>query len=108
MPSGIDIINIVVNEKDLEGKAERIVEEMQKTCTPDIIEIFPNMAMLAIVGLGIVDTPGVAAQVFKAVADTGTNIHTINMSTSELSIIIGVKNEDCDNAIRAVYKTFVK
>ncbi|HXK38789.1 MAG TPA: aspartate kinase [Candidatus Paceibacterota bacterium] len=108
MPSGIDIINIVVNEKELEGKSERIVEEIQKACAPDIIEIFPHMAMLAIVGLGIVNTPGVAAQVFKAVADTGTNIHAINMSTSEMSIIIGVKNEDCDNAIRAIYNLFVK
>ncbi len=108
MPSGIDIINIVVNEIELEGKAELIVEGIQKACAPDIIEIFPHMAMLAIVGQGIVNTPGVAAQVFKAVADTGANIHAINMSTSEMSIIIGVKNEDCDNAIRAVYKTFVK
>ncbi|MDO8561436.1 MAG: aspartate kinase [bacterium] len=107
MPSGIDIVNIVINEKGLEGKAERIVEEIKKACAPDTVEIFPRMAMVAVVGLGIVNTPGVAAQVFKAVADTGTNIHTINQSTSEMSIIIGVENAGCDEAIRAVYKTFV-
>lgn len=107
MPSGIDIINIVMDEKELEEKTDRVLQSIRKACNPDVVEVYPHMAMVAVVGLGIVNTPGVAAQVFKAVADTGTNIHTINQSTSEMSIIIGMENAACDGAIRAVYKTFV-
>ncbi|MDO8481668.1 MAG: aspartate kinase [bacterium] len=108
MPSGIDIINIVIEEHELEGKAEMIVREIQKICVPDTIEIFPHMTMVAVVGLGIVHTPGVAAQIFKAVADTKVNIRMINQSSSEISIIIGVENSECDKVIQSIYKTFVK
>lgn len=108
MPSGIDVVNIVLEEKELEGKADAVIREIKTECAPEKIEVYPHLSMIAVVGFEIGYIPGVAAQVCGAVAKENINIRMINQSSSELSIIIGVENADCGNAIRAIYNTFVK
>ncbi|MEK7132951.1 MAG: aspartate kinase [Patescibacteria group bacterium] len=108
MPSGIDTISIIIDEKKLDGKAEVIVREIQSECNPDTLEIHPNLAMIAVVGLGMAHVPGMASRIFTAVAKENINIRMINQGSSEISIFIGVENTDCENAIRAIYKAFVK
>jgi aspartate kinase len=66
------------------------------------------MAMLAVVGQGMVHRIGVAARVFGALADAGINIRMINQGSSELNIIIGVDTHDYENAVRAIYEAFVE
>ena len=108
MPSGIDIISIIVDEKKLEGKTETVVRAIKKECSPDTIEIHPNLAMIAVVGLGMAHVPGMASKIFTAVAKENINIRMINQGSSEISIIMGVENTDCEAAIRSVYNAFVK
>ena len=50
---------------------------------------------------------GVAARIFAALAHNNINIKMIDQGSSELNIIIGVRNEDFENAIKAIYDIFV-
>ena len=53
------------------------------------------------------DGRGVAAKVFSALAKKKINIKMIDQGSSELNIIVGVKNIHFKEAIRAIYDTFV-
>ena len=53
------------------------------------------------------DGRGTAAKVFTALANENINIKMIDQGSSELNIIVGVKNVHFNNAIRAIYKMFI-
>lgn len=106
IPSGIDSISLVIDDSELENKIDEILEEIENQCSPDSLIIYPNMALMAVVGEGIIRTKGISAKVLSALSKYDINIRMINQGSSELSIIIGVENEDLENAIRAVYKAF--
>ena len=64
--------------------------------------------MIAVVGRGMKSNRGTAARVFAALSHARVNIKMIDQGSSELNIIIGVKNEDFEDAVRAIYDIFVK
>lgn len=107
MPSGIDTLSIIIDDRQLNGKLDRVLDEIKAECSPDTIETYPHMAMVAIVGQAMAHRPGVAAKVFAALAGERINIRMINQGSSEISIIIGVENADYECAIRAIYRAFV-
>jgi len=106
IPSGIDSVSLVIDDSELDNKIDKILEEIEYQCSPDSIITHPNMALIAVVGEGIIKTKGISAKVFSALSKCDINIRMINQGSSELSIIIGVENDDFENAIRAVYKAF--
>ena len=55
----------------------------------------------------ILGASGTAGKLFTALANKGINIKMIDQGSSELNIIIGVRNEDFENAIKAIYDIFV-
>ena len=63
--------------------------------------------MIAIVGRGMKATKGTAGRIFSALAHANINVKMIDQGSSELNIIIGVRNEDFDVAIKAIYDIFV-
>ena len=50
---------------------------------------------------------GTAGRIFSALAHARGNVKMIDQGSSELNIIIGVKNADFEAAIRAIYDIFV-
>jgi aspartate kinase len=82
------------------------VAEIRRTVQPDRIEVQRDMAMLAVVGQGMVHRIGIASKVFAALANAGVNIRMINQGSSELNIIVGVPTGDYETAIRAIYEAF--
>lgn len=108
MPSGIDTISLVVSVKNLNGKLDDILEEIQRKLQPDTIDIFENMALIATVGGGMAKRRGVSAKLFTALSEAGVNIRMIDQGSSEMNIIVGVENKDFETAIKAIYKSFVE
>ena len=106
IPSGIDSISLVIDDSELDDKIDKILEEIENQCSPDSLITHPNMALIAVVGEGIISSKGISAKVFTALAENDINVRMINQGSSELSIIVGVENEDFENAIRSVYKAF--
>ena len=50
---------------------------------------------------------GVAAKVFKALADHKINVVMMDQGSSQLNIIIGVNNKHFEQAIQAIYDAFI-
>ncbi len=107
MPSGIDTVCMVVNSSELEGKLDKIVSEIKLECRPDTVEVENGIALIATVGRGMMHIPGMAAKVMNALAGAGVNIRMIDQGSGELNIIVGVKADDFEPAVRAIYSAFV-
>ena len=72
----------------------------------DAIEVRPDLATIAVVGLGMAGTPGVAARLFSALADEDVNIVAIAQGASELNISVVVDGNDSAKAQRAIHHAF--
>lgn len=107
LPSGIDTVSIVIDNRALDGKLDEIIEEIYRQLKPDHIETFDNMAQIATVGAGMSSRTGVSAKLFTALAEAGVNIRMIDQGSSEMNIIVGVENKDFEKAIKAIYEAFV-
>ena len=110
LPSGVDTMSVILSSaciKD-EFKRERILSSINKRVHPDSIVIEDGLALLAVVGRGMVKAKGTAARVFSAISNAGINIRMIDQGSSELNIIIGVEEHDLEKALTAIYHEFVK
>jgi aspartate kinase len=107
-PTSIDTLSVIVTDEELDGKEEEIVADIRAAVQPDRVEVQRDLAMLAVVGQGMVHRVGVAARVFAALATEKINIRLINQGSSELNIIIGVAAADYESAVRAIYRAFVE
>ncbi|HTG74390.1 MAG TPA: aspartate kinase [Terriglobia bacterium] len=107
MPTGIDTMSVVVESSYLKGKLEPVLDEIRRECRPDRIDVFENMALIATVGRGMLHTPGVAGQLFGALATANVKVRMIDQGSSGINIIVGVEAGDFETAIRAIYKAFV-
>jgi aspartate kinase len=106
IPSGLDSLSLIIDDSQLDDKLEKILEEIEKQCSPDSLIVYPNMALIAVVGKGMIRTKGISGKVFQALAKAEINIRMINQGSNELSIIVGIENEDFEKAIRAIYSAF--
>ncbi|MDD6136610.1 MAG: aspartate kinase [Lachnospiraceae bacterium] len=107
MPSGIDTMTIVVHADEFIHKEQSVVSAIHRLAEPDSVEIESGLALVAVVGRGMKSASGTASKLFTALAAKGINIRMIDQGSSELNIIIGVKNSDFETAIKAIYDTFV-
>ncbi len=86
--------------------AEAISPVLQDNFVPshDCILVADEIAKVSISGAGMIGRPGVAAQMFKTLADVGINIQLI--STSEIKVSCTIASVDCDRAIAALCQQF--
>lgn len=108
MPTSIDTISVVVATALINAKEKKIREEISIYCDPDRIVFEHGLAVIAVVGRGMISTKGTSAMLFTALAENGINVRMISQGSSEMNIIVGVSNEDFENAIRAIHDKFMK
>lgn len=108
LPSGIDTMSVVLNLAEIKDCRERIINRICASVEPDSVAVEEGLALLAVVGRGMVKSKGTAFRVFQAIARAGINIRMIDQGSSELNIIIGVDEKDFEATMRAIYHEFVK
>ena len=87
----------------------RLAEEFREEISReeiDEVEARPGLATLAVVGLGMAGHPGIAARVFRALAEAKVNIVAIAQGSSELNISFVVAASDAAAAQRSVHDAF--
>ncbi|MET0396147.1 MAG: aspartate kinase [Longimicrobiaceae bacterium] len=72
----------------------------------DEVAVRPGVGVVAAVGLGMAQTPGVAGRVFGALARRGISVHAIAQGASELNISFAVDDRAVPEAIRALHDAF--
>ena len=107
MPTGIDNMSVVVSSESLAPVRDRVMSRIMEAVEPDTLTVHDHMAIIATVGRGMVHNCGTAARLFLAMSRAGINVRMIDQGSSELSIIVGVDDDDYEKTIRAIYGEFV-
>lgn len=68
------------------------------------VEVDADVAKVSLVGAGMKSHPGVAAGVFRALAEAGVNIEMISTSTIRISCV--VRGDQVEAAVRALHAAF--
>lgn len=102
-PSGIDTVSILVSTQALAPAREEILEQIRQQLQPDHVSVEDGLALIAVVGQGMIYAKGTAARIFRVIADANINIRMIDQGSSELNIIIAVRETDYELAIRSLY-----
>ena len=101
--SGRTDLTFSVAESDLKA-AEKIVKIAAKEVGATRVQSAGGIAKLSVVGTGMLNTPGVAARMFRTLAEAGINIEMI--STSEIRITCLVARDQVDRGVRILHHAF--
>ncbi len=96
-------ISFTCTKNDL-SKALSIAEKLAKKLHAGEIQSDKNVARVSVVGSGMRSHPGIAAQMFQALADNKINIEMI--VTSEISISCIISQDSAEKAVNALHKKF--
>ncbi|MBQ9244851.1 aspartate kinase [bacterium] len=101
--NGTNSIAFTVDAEDLDAALKTLNDEKSSVRAAEIL-IDKDIAKVSIVGAGMVDRPGIAADMFRALAEKNINIKMI--STSEIKISCLVDKNNANEAIKALCKEF--
>lgn len=101
--NGTNSIAFTIDSGDIDESLE-ILKDYTKNFENCEILIDNDIAKVSIVGAGMVDRPGIAADMFRSLAENGINIKMI--STSEIKISCLVEKANANKAIKSLCKEF--
>ena len=100
---GTTDISFTAPKEDLAEMMET-ARQIAKKLGSGEVDVNPSVAKVSIIGVGMRSHAGVAARMFKILADNGVNIDMI--STSEIKISVVVHEKDGDKAVQALHQGF--
>jgi aspartokinase/homoserine dehydrogenase 1 len=71
------------------------------------IKIDNDISLVAVIGAGVLHTPGIAGKVFTTLGDNKINILAIAQGSSELNFTAIIERKDCNKAINILYDAFI-
>ncbi|HDR05514.1 MAG TPA: aspartate kinase [Candidatus Marinimicrobia bacterium] len=98
-------INILLSLNDLE-----LAADLTRRAAPELVKnitVQDDVALIAVVGEGILETPGLAAKVFGAVYEKRINVQIISMGASPVAAYFLVDQKDRTEAVRAIHHSFI-
>lgn len=98
-------VSFTVNTNDLK-KAFEISKKVGKKLKAERVEKDTDICKISIIGVGMMNHPGVAGRMFSSLARCGVNIEMI--STSEIKISCIVKKKDGKKALKEIHKEFIE
>lgn len=96
-------ISFTVSKDDLE-KVKVVTEAIVSSLGAESSDFDDNIAKISLIGAGMRTHPGIAAGMFKTLADNGINIEMI--STSPIKISCVVRRDDGERAVNALHEHF--
>jgi aspartate kinase len=101
--AGTTDISFTMPKADM-AVAEDIVAQVAKDLDADGVTHEADIAKVSLVGAGMKTSPGIAANMFRSLADAGVNIVMISTSTIRISVVIAAS--DLETAARALHTAF--
>lgn len=107
VPTGIDHVSVVVMAECIAHCLEELVETLKSELNADEVLVKDGIALITIVGRGIVEDATFLGRAFTALGRYGINISFTSQSPKKLNIILGVSNNDYIQATKALYEELV-
>jgi aspartate kinase len=101
--NGTTDISFTLPKSDL-ATARPILDQLAVDIGAASVDVDDEVAKISLVGAGMKSHPGVAADMFEALADAGINIEII--STSSIRVSCVVRASEVEQAVRAVHDKF--
>ncbi|WP_028309558.1 aspartate kinase [Desulfitibacter alkalitolerans] len=101
--NGVNDIAFTIEKQDME-KAKTLLEKISREINARGISCTDNIAKVSIVGAGMITNPGVAADMFEALAEANINLEMI--STSEIKVSVIIEANDCIKAVKKLVEKF--
>jgi aspartate kinase len=106
-PSGVDNISVILDQSQLKVEmANTIIRTIEQELKPDEIRTEFGIALVAVVGEGLIHKIGVLASAANALSKADVNIKMVNQGSSEISVIFGIDATDEKKAVNALYREF--
>ena len=100
---GLVDISFTLPKDDLR-RAQPVLESTAADVAAAGIQTDPDIAKVSLVGAGMKTSPGVAADMFDALADAGVRIDVISTSSIRISCLI--KSDQLEAAVRTIHDKF--
>ena len=100
---GTTDISFTVPRADL-ANAQQIVDEVAAQIGAKGTTTDAEIAKVSLVGAGMKTSPGIAAKMFRTLADEGVNIEMISTSTIRISVVVA--QGDVERAARTLHSAF--
>ncbi len=84
--------------------AQKVADEAKAELGAASVSVDGDIAKVSLVGAGMKSEPGIAARLFRALANAGINIEMISTSTIRVSVV--VHEDDTQAAVRALAEEF--
>ena len=107
VPITVDTFSIIVQSQAVASNLYEILNEIKTRFEPDDITVDENVALIGVVGRRMQALPGISGSLLSEFGRNAINIKVINQSADELSIVVGVANDDFSKAIHCIYDRFI-
>ncbi len=99
-------LSIVVKKSDV-GRTLEIINQASNSGVRKV-EVMENVRIIAVIGAGMAGSRGVAAKIFKIVADNDASIIMIAQGSSEVNISFVVEEKFSEDIVKAIHREFVE
>jgi len=97
-------INLLIDKRDLTESYQHLIQ--LKSDFIDNIEAVEDIALISVVGEGLMETPGLAAKVFSVVARYDTNVEMISSGASKVAFYFIIKENALEKTVKAIHDEF--
>lgn len=108
IPTGIDSMSIVLSSASIADCKDELTARIFRDTEADTVFIEDGIALVSVVGRGMVRAKGTAARIFSAIAKKDINVRMIDQFAGEKHIILGVDETDFDLTLQTIYSEFVR
>jgi aspartate kinase/aspartokinase/homoserine dehydrogenase 1 len=99
-------INILLAREDLSRSCKMIKEMAFSTVVK--VSYIDDISLIAVVGEGMLDRPGIASRVFGAVSRQKVNILIISAGASSVATYFIIERKDREKTIRSIHEEFFR
>ena len=100
---GVTDLSFTVHQREA-AAAEKMLKKIARDIGADGVMSDTSIAKVSVVGTGMLGQPGIAAKMFKSLADAKINIQMI--STSEIRITCIIDRGSTKDAVRALHRAY--
>jgi len=104
--AGIDSITMIVRTDQIRGKIRKLQNELREAAGAQSVKVEKDLAIIAIVGRRMNNTPAIGVRALEALADSGINVRLIDQGPERISMLVGIDESAYVAGVRAIYSAF--
>ena len=106
--TGIHKMSLILKDPIFDLRRAQILNDIKGMVSPDSITVEKGLSLIAIIGERMGTAKGIFSKIFDALACVGIKVKMVEQGADDMNIIIGVADEDYNQAIRALYNLVIR